>query len=1061
MSFGKNRVQHHDFYWMFYRFDNFDCYFNEKGRELARYTSAQALSKIAEIEDFFDYRLERRLMLIVYDKHAEFRQSNIGLSMEEANPYNIGGRSNTIENKVMLYNEGDRRLYDNQISEAIAESVIGEMFADAPTRERTSRSGTIDLPEWYLRGLVSWVAGSWDFHTENRVREGFVSGRFRRLNSLEYDDAVIAGHSFWKYIADNYGERLIPNIVYLARVNRNINDAFLYVLGIKLRDLIEEWEEYYTEYFRDLEIKDDSGGDIFIRARREQIIQTVRMSPERQHIAWVTNDWGRRRIWLYDESEGRMRIIFSREPRLEQVLDQTYPAIAWHPNGRILSFVNEEEGGLRLYFYDIDDGEMQSLRLIHFEKVLSFTYSPDGTRLAMSAVRDGMTDIFIHNIASGTSDRITHDIADNIDPIFLSSRPENIIFSSNRLSPELTNRGDPQEDRGRVFNLYTYDLNSRENSLTPVTDEMFYDRIMPRETTDGGISFIGNDNGIYNRYVGEFDSVISHIDTIAHYRHFIRAAPTTNYGYHLLDYDLRPGSEKIPEIQFFDNRYHLFISDTGQPPVDSSEMVSTNYRAERDQMLHKADSVDKLREWLLEEDRRRRDTLTKPYYQYFVTDEPIDVNQYIFEVEKKNYYEQKWRSDYMDIDLDTTRLSYPPVRIYMTSFYNNFVASQIDFSFLNNSYQIYSGGAPYFNPGLSMLTQVGAIDLFENYRLTGGFRFSGNFDSNEYLISFENLRNRINRQLIYHRQSYSADSDRALLKIHSNNLFHSWLYPFHEALSVKGTVSYRHDRYVHLATDIASLEEPDINRHWGSLKGELIFDNTRHRSVNIYYGTRFKLFAEYYREITESRSDMFVVGADFRHYTRIHRELIWANRFAASSSFGPTRLIYYLGGVDNWLGFLMTSQPMFDNTIPVDQTKNYGFQALATNMRGFTQNIRNGPNFMLINSEIRWPFIRYFAGRPLRSNFLNSIQVVGFGDIGTAWSGLHPWSGENAYDTEIIERGPIKVVLDTNRDPIVGGVGVGARAEIFGYFVRADYAWGIENRIVLPPLFYLSFSLDF
>ena len=56
-------------------------------------------------------------------------------------------------------------------------------------------------------------------------------------------------------------------------------------------------------------------------------------------------------------------------------------------------------------------------------------------------------------------------------------------------------------------------------------------------------------------------------------------------------------------------------------------------------------------------------------------------------------------------------------------------------------------------------------------------------------------------------------------------------------------------------------------------------------------------------------------------------------------------------------------------------------------MRGFTQNIRNGNNFALINSEIRWPFVRYFAGHPLRSNFLNSLQIVGFGDIGTAWTG--------------------------------------------------------------------------
>ena len=130
-------------------------------------------------------------------------------------------------------------------------------------------------------------------------------------------------------------------------------------------------------------------------------------------------------------------------------------------------------------------------------------------------------------------------------------------------------------------------------------------------------------------------------------------------------------------------------------------------------------------------------------------------------------------------------------------------------------------------------------------------------------------------------------------------------------------------------------------------------------------------------------------------------------------------------------------------------------------MRGFSQNVRNGNNFALINSELRWPFVRYFSGHPLRSNFLNSLQVVGFGDIGTAWSGKSPWSGENAYDTEVIKNGPITVTLDTNREPIVAGFGTGLRAQLLGYFIRADWAWGVENHYVLPRVFYLSFSLDF
>jgi hypothetical protein len=537
----------------------------------------------------------------------------------------------------------------------------------------------------------------------------------------------------------------------------------------------------------------------------------------------------------------------------------------------------------------------------------------------------------------------------------------------------------------------------------------------------------------------------------------------TNYDRNILNQSVATGSQAFGEVLFSKRKYNLRRGLISEPDVISpSEIMTTSFRKERTRMLHKADSIEQLRQWLIIEDKKRRDTLKKPLYEYYVKDEPIDISHYIFEKEKQNYYEQLWRKKYMDIDLDTGGTEMPQVRIYEKSFYNNYLVTQIDFSFLNNTYQVYSGGAPYFNPGVNLLTRFGTVDLFENYRITGGFRFAGNFDSNEYLLSIEHLMGKFDKQLIYHRQAFMNYNDSGtVFKTISQNIYLSYSKPVTEVLALKGTLSYRYDRQVIVALDAQSLAAADLTKHWGSFKGEIIYDNTRKRLINIYYGTRFKIFGEYYRELTSAKSDMVVLGIDFRKYTKIHRELIWANRFAASTSFGPTKLLYYLGGVDNWMGYWFNNVEMFNNAIPVTPNVNYGFQALATNMRGFSQNIRNGNNFALINSEIRWPVIRYLAGHPLRSNFLNSLQIVGFGDIGAAWSGKSPWDDFNGYSTERLTNGPVSVTLDANREPIVAGYGVGARAQILGYFVRADWAWGIDNGYVLPRIFYLSFSLDF
>jgi Tol biopolymer transport system component len=923
MSFGKNKVQYYDFYWQYYRFDEFDCYFNEYGRDLAQFTAAYAKKRLAEIENYFDYTLEKRLIFIIYNKNSEFKESNIGLITFDEDTYNTGGFSRIIKNKVMLYYEGDHVAFEHQIDASITEVIINEMLYNADLKDRVASSSVVNMPDWFIKGLIRYVAYGWDYQAENRVKDGFKSGKFKKISHLEYDDAIDAGQSFWRFVGKKYGDALIPNIIYLTKIYKNIDDGFLYVIGEKLKNVLKEWKSFYAdEYANDKSLPADDRNTVR-KSKKEQIYQQVRVSPGGDYIAYVTNDWGRKRIWLYNQATGKKKIIFRKEPKFEQVVDNTYPVIAWHPTGKILTYINDEKSALVMYFYRINEQTTEKRNLLYFDKVLDFSYSPEGSRLVFSAVKDGITDIYVHTISSGTNDQITHDVEDDLNPAFLKDSPDEIIFSSNRLSDTLTNTASPFEKLAQNFDLFTYDVSKKTNVLTRLSEGKYTDRFQPNGIAKNKFAYLGDQNGIMNRYIGKFDSSISYIDTTTHYRYFINSLPVTNYDRNIINQSIENGSDTYGELVFSQRKYILRKGLQSQSsPVPPGEILTTTFRKERTRLLHRADSIEQLRQWLVAEDKRRRDTLKKPLYEYYIKNEPIDINHYIFEKEKQNYYDQLWRKKYMDIDLDTGHLALPLIRIYETSFYNNYLATQIDFSFLNNSYQVYSGGAPYFNPGINLLTKFGTVDLFEDYRITGGFRFSGNFDSNEYLLSVENLKGTFDKQLIFHREAYYMNSGDTLLKVFSHNIYLSYSKPINPVLALKGTVSYRNDRFVYLSTDLASLNRKNYTRHWASLKGEVIFDNTRKRSINIYYGTRFKIFGEYYKELTRTRSDMVVLGIDFRKYIRIHRELIWANRFAASTSFGPTKLLYYLGGVDNWMGYLFNKYPMFDTSVPVTPNVN-------------------------------------------------------------------------------------------------------------------------------------------
>jgi hypothetical protein len=1070
MTFGKSRVQYNDFYWYYFRYEKFDAYFNQEGKALANYVSDYLSEEISRVESFFDYELDNRIIFIIYNKLNDFRQSNIGL-VTGKDDYNTGGVTQIVRNKVFVYFDGDHKKFEEQISGAIAEVLINEMLYGNQFRENITNSTLINLPDWYLKGLISYVSRKWDFDLENMVRDGILNDRFGKFNRLTGVDAIYAGHSFWKFVADTYGESVIPNILYLTRINKNSNSGFLYVLGFSIKDLSSDWKAYYLNMFSESQVgkEEPPGMKIKKRTNKKRVYNNIRISPDGDYIAYVSNESGQYRLWLYNTLTERHKVILEREHKLDQIPDYTYPVIAWHPSGQILTFITEEEGDLRLYYYTLETKELTYRNMIFFEKILDYSFSPDGYKLLLSAINRGQTDIYVHTLSAGTNEQITNDIYDDFQPKFINNT-NNILFISNR-PDDTTNYytpGEPMYSKNLTKRMFTVDYPKRTGQISTISSEKFFNDTYPFETSPNKYTYLSDKNGLINRYLAKYDSAIAFIDTTIHYRFFSNASPLTNYSSNILEQDISRKVNRYAEVLYEDGRYNLFAGDLNtSDKAFQGVLTDTEFRKKLYAELSEADSLRRIRKEIIAiKDIQDNQIITSSADTLFLEHRGIDINNYVFELEKINYYNEKFKSDNLNLVIDTSSFIRPTPRIYETAFYTNFLANQIDFSFLNASYQMFTGGAVYYNPGFNMLFKLGTNDLFEDYKITGGVRFAADFDSNEYLLSLDNLKRRLDKQLIFHRQVFKQQlvdekgNVRSYIKTFSHNTHLVLRWPFNQVSAFEGTVSMRHDKNVYLSTDLTNMNEEDFTRIWGGVKLAYIFDNTRNLGTNLYQGSRVKIFAEAYQQINGEFADLYSIGGDFRHYVRIHRTLIWANRFATGASFGKSRLIYYLGSVDNWINFSSKIQT-FDKDIPIDYTKNYVYQTLSTNMRGFSQNIRNGDRFAVANTELRWPVVRYFANHPVSSNFWNNFMLAGFCDIGTAWSGLHPWSRENAYDNEVLENGPITVIIDADREPVVYGFGAGIRSMLLGYFIRLDWAWGIENNILLPRVFYFSLSLDF
>jgi hypothetical protein len=1071
MTFGKNRVQYNDFYWNYQRYEKFDTYFSEFGQPIAEYTADFAETELARIENVFDYNLDRRIIFVVYNKLSDFRQSNIGLVTGKADN-NIGGVTQIDFNKVFIYFEGDYRKLEEQITGAIVRVLINEMIYGTDFKQKVTSSTLINLPDWYIEGLISYFSKGWDFETENRVKDGVLSGKYKKFSRLTGDDARIAGHSFWRYIAEVYGESVIPSILYLTKVNKNSNVGFLYVVGSPLKTLSKDWLQYYKNLYSgsdDLSrIPED--GKLKKRPGKKRVYQQVKVNPNGKYIAYVTNTMGQYKIWIHNLETGKRKKIIKKEYKLEQIIDYSYPVLAWHPSGRILTFIAEEKGGLKLYYFTFGEKKLTERNMLYFEKVLDFSFSHDGSLMVLSAIKEGKTDIYVHNIAAGTNHQITNDIATDLNPKFINNSRQ-IIFSSDRRSDSLSIA---ESDRkiAMAKDLFIFDYATMDDQLMRLSEDSYVNKLKPLEVGRNEFISLSDRNGIINRYYSEFDSTISFVDTTVHYRYYAQTEPLTNYPRNIVDHDYDRTANLGAEIIFKDGRYYTYVREPENPATFTDELETTDFRKQLTESLKTKDSLQNIDITEIPIDSVLNNQLVYQGDTVVFDASEIDINNYIFEVERLNLYNSKLQEKQMNVRIvDKLNEEDQKIRIYQKAFYQNYVVSQVDFGFLSESYQAFTGGAVYFNPGINMLMKFGTNDLFEDYKITGGIRIPLDFESSEYLLSFEDLKKQIDRQYIFHRQvykHYGGDNNTEYIKTITNEVSAVYRYPFNQVKAVLTTVGLRDDRNVYLYDlDItqltATLEKPDQHKIWAHVKPEFIFDNTRSLGINLLGGTRLKLFAEYYQQVNGEFDNLFVLGADIRNYIVLHRNLIWANRFAASTSMGSSKLIYYLGGVDNWTNFTPNKNPTFIplSEIRINEDENYAYQAVATNMRGFSQNIRNGNSFALFNSEIRWPVISYLVNRPLSNAFLQNFQVVGFFDIGTAWSGLHPWSGENAYDNDIIRQGPITIEIDADREPIVAGYGFGLRSQLLGYFVRLDWAWGIENMQVLPRIFYFSLCTDF
>lgn len=1061
-EFGKNRVQEVTFFWQFYDFERFRIFFYGSGQEHAEYAAKSIHKNLQELESFFETELDGKLDVLVFNRQSDFRQSNIGLTNDITS--NVGGKNNILGNKMFLYFEGTHAEMDIQIRTSLCEVLVNKMVYQGNWREVVRGSAKIDLPSWFTEGLYSYKSADWEQDISGIVRDNILNEEYNNLGRISEDQSRYAGHALWNYIAQVYGKEVIPQIIYLVSISRSFESSFRFVLGKTTSALNADMVKHYKNEFSKKEEVQKLPAQEFIplikRKNKGEITQLA-ISPDGNKIAYSTNELGKYFIWIYDLGTNKYTKVLKRGYKIDRKEDKSFPLIDWHPNGKVLAFIEEREGAVFFNFYDTDSKKKTKLQVQKIDKITSFKYNHSGTQFVFSGVQNGKTDLFLYTILGNGYLKLTDDFYDEIHPSFIENSTK-VIFSSNRKSDSLYSKVD-KSPNNQSFDVFIYDLTNKFQrrlkrvTNTPEINEEYPFELKPREYT-----YLANKNGVRNRYIAIFDSTISAVDTVITYRYFSKTSALTNYKRNATLLDVNTSTKQIGMLVYNEGSYQIFKGNASADRMIANKLLPSDFKNQDEDFWKnkKESSVEiisvspvisdnnKIKTKNYQFEKEEKEKLKEEVREDKSTEKKKDKNEMVF-MNPTNAISTK-------TSVVSSRFELPTRKLYNINFTLDEVVSQLDNNFINNSYQVFNASQPSFNnPNVNVFNMVQMKDLMEDYRLIGGVNLSFNLRDNDYLLSFEDLSQRIDKKYMFTRQVYSDENGSYPTRTMIHEFKYRLKYPFSEVSSIGLTLNLRNDMTIVSSVNRASLESPDTYRNMGGAKLEYVFDNTFNRGINLYEGTRLKLFGEFYNELTESQTDIFVLGADIRNYQKIHRELTFASRIATSTSFGNRKLVYYMGGVDG--GF----NPQFnnDNIIPTDQ--GFAFQTIATPMRGFIQNTRFGNSFAVINTELRWPIFRYFSQYPVQSKFLSSFQIVSFADAGTAWTGPNPYSLENSFNKREVSQKPITVIIENQREPIIFGYGFGLRAEIFGYFVRYDWSWGIEDGVNQGRISYFSLSLDF
>jgi Tol biopolymer transport system component len=479
--FGRNKVQYDADRVLVLATDHFDIYYSQEDAAAAALAARMAERWYARLSVVLRHTLRGRQPIVLYGSHRRFEQTNIhdGLIGEST-----GGFTDSRKRRIVL---------PFAASLADTDHVLGHELVHAFQFDIADQyHSPLGVPLWFVEGIAEYLTlGPGDPQTAMWMRDAVQAGTLpsiKELASARYFP-YRWGAALWAHLVARFGDDLPARAL---RARRDVKRRLLEVTGQSLETLTAGWHEALRNQHATAPAP-AAAALISNRHGGGRLNLAASLSPDGRRMVFLSErDQFSMDLYLADAQDGRVirKLLTTATSAEFESLQYLHSAGAWDWSGTRYALGTITRGRATLVIIDVDHpANRRELVLTGVDEIYSPTWSPDGTRIAFSALAGGVSDLSAVTVATGAVQRLTADPYADLQPAW-SPDGRVIAFTTDRFTTDLSSLG---------YGAYRIGLlDPVSGAIVPAPAVAGINHLDPEWGGDGMLFFVGDPGGVPN-----------------------------------------------------------------------------------------------------------------------------------------------------------------------------------------------------------------------------------------------------------------------------------------------------------------------------------------------------------------------------------------------------------------------------------------------------------------------------------------------------------------------------------------------------------------------------------